>query len=80
MRYHNGNVTQIGFATISVTMFSRILTNEERRLIGKWLKADGEKEMHIRVVATRARKFMPQIEADLVLVRKLLERYDRAKS
>ena len=36
--------------------------------------------MHIRVVATRARKFMPQIEADLVLVRKLLERYDRAKS
>ena len=35
--------------------------------------------MHIRVVATRARKFMPQIEADLVLVRKL-ERYDRAKS
>jgi hypothetical protein len=61
-------------------MFSRILTNEERRLIGRWLKADGEKEMHIRVVATRARKFMPQIEADLVLVRKLLERYDRAKS
>jgi hypothetical protein len=80
VRYHNGIVIQIGFATIAVAMFSRILTNEERGLIGKWLKADGEKEMHIRVIATRARKFVPQIEADLALVRKLLERYDRARS
>jgi len=61
-------------------MFSRILTKEERKLIEKWLRTDGEKEMHIRVVATRARKFMPQIEDDFVLVRKLLERYDRARS
>ena len=59
-------------------MFSRILTRDERRLIEKWLKSDGEKEMHIRVVAARARKFMPQIEEDLVLMRRLLEHYDRA--
>jgi hypothetical protein len=58
-------------------MFSRILTNEERKLIEKWLKADGEKQMHIRVVATRARKFLPQIEADLALVRRLLDRYHK---
>ena len=68
------------FDTISVTMFSRVLTNEERRLIGKWLKTDGEEEMHIRVIATRARRFVPQIEADLMLVRKLLERYDRVRT
>jgi hypothetical protein len=79
LRYHSGSASNIGFATIAVAMFSRILTNEERKLIVKWLKADGEKEMHIRVIATRARKFVPQIEADLMLVRKLLERYDRLR-
>ena len=47
------------------------------RLIGKWLNADGTKEMHIRVVATRARKFMPQVEADLALMKKLLSKYDQ---
>lgn len=58
-------------------MFSRILTRDERRLIERWLKADGTKEMHIRVVATRARKFMPQVETDLALMKKFLSKYDQ---
>jgi len=55
------------------------LTDEERRLVEKWLRADGEKETHIRVVAARARKFMPQIELDLALLKQLLKTYDRNK-
>lgn len=33
--------------------------------------------MHIRVVAARVRKFLPQIEADLVLMKKLLSKYEK---
>lgn len=59
-------------------MFTRILTAEERLVIRKYLAKDGAKEDAIRKIAYRARRFMPQIDADLALMRKLLERYAEA--
>jgi hypothetical protein len=58
-------------------MFTRILTSEERATIKKFLTADGAKEHRVRNIAYRARKYMPQVEADLVLLHKLLNRYEK---
>jgi hypothetical protein len=58
-------------------MFSRILTEAERKKIKSYLKADGEKEMHIRVIATRAKQFLPAIRLDLDLLEKLLATYSK---
>ena len=58
-------------------MFTRILTAVERREIERWLRADGAKERQIRVIATRGRKFMPQIKKDLALLERFLAAYQR---
>lgn len=50
----------------------------DRAAIKKFLAADGAKEHRVRNIAYRARKYMPQIEVDLVLVRRLLNKYDKA--
>jgi len=57
-------------------MNTRILTATERKLIQAFLKTDGKKTMHMRVVATRARQFLPQIKSDLELLEKLVSTYD----
>jgi hypothetical protein len=56
-------------------MFTRILTELERRRIQSYLKRDGEKESAIRTIATRARQNMPTIRSDLELLEKLLQTY-----
>jgi len=58
-------------------MFSRILTTVERRKIQAYLKHDGEKDMHMRVIATRVRQFMPQIKEDIQLLERLLTAYEK---
>jgi len=60
-------------------MHSKILSDVERKLIRAFLKANGEKSMHMRVVATRARLYLPQIKRDLELLEKLLATYEKAK-
>jgi hypothetical protein len=60
-------------------MHPRILSPLEERQIRAFLKANGEKTLNVRVVATRIRKHLPQIEKDLALVKQLLAAYDKAK-
>ena len=53
------------------------LTDVERRRISRYLKADGEKDVNIRQLIMRTRRHLPQIEADLELLRKLIAAYER---
>jgi hypothetical protein len=58
-------------------MFTRILTDLERRRINAYLRQDGEKEAPIRKIANRARNHVPRIKADLDLLEKLLQTYQK---
>jgi predicted HAD superfamily phosphohydrolase len=60
-------------------MFTRILTGEERTAIKKFLAADGAREHRVRNIAYRTKKHLPQIEADLALMKKLLARYSESR-
>jgi hypothetical protein len=61
-------------------MFTRILTDLERRRIKTYLKQDGGREAPIRKLVNRGKTFLPQIEADLVLVKELLSAYEHNKT
>lgn len=61
-------------------MFTRILTEKERKRIQAYLRADGERTSAIRTILTRGRQFLPKIEADLALVKELLAAYERNKT
>lgn len=61
-------------------MFSRLLTDLERRQAKAYLKQDGERTLNIQVLVTRARKYMPQIRSDLELLEKVLAVYERDKT
>ncbi len=56
-------------------MFSRILTEAERKRIKSYLKQDGEKEVLIRQLVSRAKRQVPTIRSDLDLLEKLLATY-----
>jgi hypothetical protein len=58
-------------------MFTRILTETERKHITKYLKQDGAKEIGVRKVAYGARKHLPRIKADLNLLERLLAAYGK---
>jgi len=55
------------------------LRNEERKQAKAYLKQNGEKTLNIQVLASRTRSYLPQIKADLELLEKLLETYERTK-
>jgi hypothetical protein len=42
--------------------------------------ADGERSSAIRMIVTRSRQFLPKIEADLALVKELVQAYERTKA
>lgn len=56
-------------------MFSRILTDAERKRIRSYLKQDGKKEVLIRQLVSRAKRQVPTIRSDLELLEKLLQVY-----
>lgn len=60
-------------------MFTRLLTDLERKRVKAYLKADGERTSVVRALASRARRHLPQIEEDLQLLRSLLETYERGR-
>jgi len=62
-----------------LSVFTRILTDVERRHIAKYLKQDGAKEIAVRKVAYGARKHLPRIREDLELLEKLLQTYQKGK-
>lgn len=62
-----------------IMMFTRILTDVERKHISRYLKQDGEKQIYIRKIVYGARKNLPAIKQDLELLEKLLAAYDHNK-
>jgi len=56
-------------------VFSRILTDAERKRIRSYLKEDGKKEVLIRQLVSRARRQVPTIRSDLELLERLLATY-----
>jgi hypothetical protein len=61
------------------SMFTRVLTDVERRQIAKYLKQDGEKHVYVRKIVYGARKHLPQIRTDIELLENLLRTYEREK-
>ena len=57
-------------------MHPRILSPLEEKQIVAYLKADGEKNLNMRVMVSRAKKHLPMIRKDLELLEKLLARYE----
>jgi len=60
-------------------MFTRVLTNLERKRVKAYLRTDGERESVIRALASRTRRHLPQIRQDLELLERLMETYERSK-
>ena len=56
-------------------MFTRILTDVERKRIRAYLKNVGRKETPLRMIAYRAKRYLPTIRSDLELLEKLLQAY-----
>jgi len=56
-------------------MRARILSNLEEKQIRAYLKQDGEKNLNMRVLVSRAKKSLSQIRLDLQLLEQLLKRY-----
>jgi hypothetical protein len=61
-------------------MFTRILTDLERSQAKAYLKRDGERTLNIKILTVRARKYLPQIRADLELLEDVLGTYERDKT
>jgi hypothetical protein len=60
-------------------MHPRILSPLEERQIKTFVKQNGEKNLNMRVLASRARKNLPAIKADLELLERLLQVYQKTK-
>jgi hypothetical protein len=58
-------------------MYSRILTDVERRIIRTYLKTNGKRDSTIRVFVSRARRYRVQIRTDLRLLEDLVARYEK---
>jgi len=56
-------------------MFTRILTDVERKRIRAYLKKDGTKETALRMITYRAKRYLPTIRSDLELLEELLQAY-----
>lgn len=57
-------------------MFTRVLSEPEKKRIQKFLKTDGEKKSDVRALATRCRKYVPQIKRDLELIERFMATYE----
>jgi len=61
-------------------LFTRILTDVERKKIEVWLKRNGEREVAVRKIAYLGKRDLPQIKSDLALLEKFLIAYENRKS
>jgi hypothetical protein len=60
-------------------VYTRILTELERRRINRFLRQDGEKDVAIRKIVNRGRTNLPKIREDLELLEHLLEAYSEER-
>ena len=58
-------------------MYTRILTDVERRYVRKYIQRDGKKLIQVRKVVSGAKRHLPKIKEDLELLEKLLDTYSR---
>jgi hypothetical protein len=58
-------------------MYTRILTDVERKYVVKYVQRDGVKVIQVRKVVSGARKHLPKVKEDLQLLERLLEVYSR---
>ena len=65
---------------VGIRMHVRLLSNLEEKQIRSYLKQDGEKNLNMRVLASRGKKALPQIRSDLDLLEKLLATYTKEGS
>jgi hypothetical protein len=61
-------------------MYTRILTDLERRRAKKYLNEDGRRDALIRKLILRKRAYEPRIRADLTLLDELAKKYDKQKT
>jgi len=61
-------------------MYTRILTENERDQISKYLKKDGARKDVIRTLVMRAKRHRGQILEDLELLKDLVETYEKQKT
>ena len=61
-------------------MHPRVLSPLEERQIRSYLKRDGEKNLNVRVLVSRSKKYLPKIKEDLELLEMLLEAYEQQKT
>jgi len=60
-------------------MFTRVLTDLERKRVRAYLHADGERESVIRALASRARRYLPQIKKDVEVLERLMRTYEKTR-
>jgi hypothetical protein len=60
-------------------MFTRVLTDLERRQAKDFLKHNGPKTPSVQVIVSRARKYLPKINADVQLLERLIQAYEASK-
>jgi len=60
-------------------VFTRVLTDLERRQAKDFLKHDGAKTPNVQVIVSRARKYLPKINADVQLLERLIQAYEASK-
>jgi hypothetical protein len=58
-------------------MRRKILTALERRLIRKYLEADGERHATVRSIARYAKENLKQLQNDLELIQRFYEAYTK---
>jgi nitrogen-specific signal transduction histidine kinase len=61
-------------------MRSRILTDHERRMLKKYLDADGEKDPLMRSLARYAKQSLAGLRGDLQLLERFYETYTKRNS
>lgn len=60
-------------------LYTRVLTEVERRKIRSYLKANGKRDSMIRSLVSRARSCKPRIHDDMELLEALVARYEKNK-
>jgi len=61
-------------------MFTRVLTENERKKIRAYLKADGKRDNIIRTLVMRGKRYEKTILDDLDLLRRLITEYEKQKT
>jgi hypothetical protein len=60
-------------------VFTRVLTDLERRQAKDFLRHNGAKTPNVQVLVCRARKYLPNINTDVELLERLIQAYEASK-